>query len=229
MTNIGWGHRLRALVVGVVALVVLAPGRASADALNLNFDDLGGGCQNNFGVTNPAYQGFVWSASWVTECDADYQDPDGWNNSYGSPSGDHAAFNGFGEFAVSLSRDTPFDLLGGMVSAWTTNDALGAFGSSSLTIDGYLGGNYMGTLFQVLGSGYAPLAGSLTGVDELWFYASEPGKAWLLDDVHVQVEAEAIPEPASLLLLGSGLGLVTRLRARRAAKSRGASVEQARR
>ena len=222
----GWGRRAAAVVMGgLVAGVMSLPERAAA--ATLTFDDIPA-CLNTFanaGASN--YGGLVWSASWAVECDTNYAVAFG--NSYGSPSGDNAAFNGFGEFGVTIDApaNTTMDFLGGMVSSWTQNDVYTGNSSLTLQIDGYLNNVLQGSLVQFLLPGYASLVmgdvlGTLNGVDQLIFYSDSPDAqhSWLLDDAQFALHETVpeIPEPASLVLFGTGLCLVAaRLRARRRA------------
>src|SRR5688572_12107085 len=94
-----WCRRARAVLAAGLVTLGLGAG-APAGAATLTFDDIPA-CLDTFanaGASN--YGGLVWSASWAVECDSNYAVAFG--NSYGSPSGDNAAFNGFGEFGVTI-------------------------------------------------------------------------------------------------------------------------------
>ena len=225
------GSRVAALLVGGVVALVSAQGRASA--ATLTFEGIGGGgCQ----VAFTTYSGFNWSSqdpdSWATECDADYMGASpGYENSVGAPSATHAAGNGAGTLWVALATDpgSTFDFLGAMVTGWAFQDQLDGGSSTELLLEGYLGNQLMGSLFQDLTATYAALdmgnvVGGLNGIDYLLFWATGSEKSWLLDDMEVVVhgpEPPEIPEPASLVLFGTGLAVVAARLRRRSAVLRG--------
>jgi hypothetical protein len=156
------------------------------------------------------YGGFIWSAFFFVECDADYQTNSG--NSTGAPSPANAAYNGFAELQLTIWRDLPFAFNGGMFSGWAYVDAITeGFTATDITISGYLGDEFIGTTeLQSLNAMYASISGFEGYIDRLEFYTT--GNTWLMDDL----QYTPAPEPASLLLLGAGLlgGLALRRRAR---------------
>lgn len=215
------------LLGGVLALALLVSSPAAAAPLTLHFDDIAV-CADTFanaGASN--YNGFQWSASWATECNADFAS---YNNSFSAPSPQNAAGNGFGEFGITVSRNSTFNFLGALITSWTALDQFAPFSSTSIQIYGFLNNVQVGSLFQNLGAGYAPLnmanvIGTFNGIDKLEFDSSDPQAqvSWLLDDMQFDVQPQAppqVPEPASVLLLGSGLAIV----AARARAGRGSRI-----
>jgi hypothetical protein len=80
-------------------------------------------------------------------------------------------------------------------------------------VQGFNNGNFVGSAGMALSAkGYTWLSADLLGVDELQFFSSGNGQWWLMDNFTVD---ETVPEPASLVLLGSGLLGAIRLRRRR--------------
>jgi MYXO-CTERM domain-containing protein len=203
-------------VAAVTLAMMLATGAINtASAGTLDFEGLA--CQDQFGVL----AGFTFSSAWVTQCDDDYSAT--WGNPIGAPSSATAAGNTYLDpsVTVTITRAQPFDLLSGMASAFLVNGDLDfattQMSSSSLMIEGYLGGVFVSSLslnFDPATGGLAPgfhPFGSIVGVDELRFFSAfdqDPSAApnhWLVDDL-VFADATAVPEPASSLFLGFGLG-----------------------
>jgi hypothetical protein len=215
------GHQICRKVAGstlAMAIVLAAGTFRSASAGTLNFEDSGLNCQTPF----LDYAGFTFS-SWVTQCDDDYLDPLTWGNTSGAPSSVTAAGNTYFDpsVTVTITRALPFDLLSGKASAFLVNDDVDFSGvsSSSLLIEGYLEGVFVSSLplnFDPAAGGLGPgyhSFGSILGVDELRFFSSydldpssNPPNHWLVDDLVFADAAVPVPEPATSLLLLSGLG-----------------------
>lgn len=201
---------------------------SGAAAATLDFESAGGdssSCSDTaytFPRVDQDYGGFTWSTdgsgsvTWVLECDADYTGPLG--NTYGSPSGDWAVGNDVsftgqgGTDPLSLTRLTPFIWNG---AQFTSFSGLGN-GALLLTVQAYLAGVLQYSIDVPLpGDAYAAAFGQNLAIDELRFIAGTENSLWLMDDFSFdEVQGSAVPEPASLLLVGTGLAFVARRRRR---------------
>lgn len=222
-----WARRVARLFL--FAFVVGAP--AAASAATIDFEGLA--CQSTFAIVG----GFTFSSSWITECDGDYEDPTAWANTTGAPSATTAAGNTYSgdPVGVTISRAQPFNLVGGMASAFLINDDFDfttPISSSSLLIEGYFNNAFVDSLTVIFdpasggaGPGYHAI-GSLSGINELRFFSaydrslSAGPDYWLVDDLQFTDSAappSAVPEPSGIWLLGAGISVLMAgtLRARR--------------
>lgn len=169
------------------------------------------------------YGGFTWDANLAVECNADYMGASGQGNSYGAPSILNAIYNQAGTTSEVIKRGSPFVFDGAMVSGWTLGDAVDLADdvtAESITIRGFLGGlggTLVGsetiTLAGADGSaalGYLVAGGISGNIDTLQITTPATlgslGNFWLLDNFqYSDATLTGVPEPASVLLLGSGL------------------------
>jgi hypothetical protein len=219
---------------GWLVVAICLGAAPAASAAPLTFETLT--CQSSIS----SYGGFTFSSNWVTECDADYAST--WGNTSGAPSAVTAAGNTYAgdpAVGVTITRALPFNLLGGMASSFLVNDDFDFVtpqSSADLVIEGYLGGIFVGSTSITfdpgsggVGAGYHAF-GSVFGIDELRFFSSyEQGLTggldyWLVDDLELTDvgSTAAVPEPATLTLLGSGLATAA-IRRRRRTRSSAAS------
>jgi hypothetical protein len=229
---------IQALAIGALLLGMAARGSATT----LNFDSIPTPkCNALAAAIDPitaGYGGFTWDGNLAVECDTDYKGPSStFFNSYGAPSSSNAIYNQAGTLSVTIKRGTLFDFDGATVYGWTLSDLVDLpdqITAQSITIKGWsggVGGTLRGSETITLdgadttaGLGYKA-AGSISGdIDTLQITTpainGTYGNFWLLDDFQYHdAGTTTVPEPASALLLGSGIVGLLALRRRKIAST----------
>lgn len=233
-----------------LVLGLLGAGARDARAAILNFDGLDSACDATHEASTgvpPGYAGFnlrAYSSAFQpaayagVECDANYQAAP-LSNTYGSPSGNYAAYNpyGFGEMDLSAAYGT-FTFSSASFTSFAGADDFDVFSAYSLALIGYRPGDDIdhptyNTAIDLSATQYTAFMANWTGLNLLvmltgalpyqdmqsnFLSFGQDGFSFLVDDINI-TDAQ-VPEPASLLLLGTGLaaamGVVRRRRARAA-------------
>jgi hypothetical protein len=218
--------------VGTAVVLALALS-VQASVVTVNFDDLplnlsSGGVA--YGLISDGYAGFNWTPTdgiWQACDTSNYHS--GYGNTYGATSGTNFASNGgctSTETAVTVSRAAPFNFISAEFSTWASNDSFvgynyGINSALDLTVTGYLGGvggQETGAISMNLSStGFTLLSanGQLNGIDTLVITTDTPGGCWIMDDFTYSDGPAVTPEPATMGLLGLGLGGLLVMRRRR--------------
>lgn len=163
-------------------------------ALVINFDDVF--TNSTFAALPTSYKGFTWSSGFGVVSDTYYKDVYG--NTYASPSGDGAAFNGAGVKTTTISNSSPFNFSGAYVTGWAENNLPFTNGqtSSELTFSGYRNGVLVGSLATKLPTNkYTWLSANIKNVDQVQVVSSGSGQWWLIDNVTIN-QPPAIDKPA---------------------------------
>lgn len=214
----GTSLRTGLLLLTAAAVALLGVATAHADTV-LDFEGLTAADQVSFGdagATN--YGGLLWDGDdWWLESEADYQSDWYDFNQTSFASGEYAAFNGFG-LTVETVANTPMIFVGAYFLGWAEADQAIGYTSTSITIHGYLDGNFVGTVSSDIAPDSMDWVGANLGpVDKLLFMPSSQETWWLMDDFTFR----AVPEPSSLSLLGLGVGVfgMSYVRRRRAGRA----------
>lgn len=185
------------LAVAGAALLALAPSTSSA--VVIHFDDI-----TSLPVTSVpmSYAGLNWSSEWGVASDAYYTAFYG--NTYGSPSGDYAAFNSGGALVLTTTSGADFDFNGAYFTGWANHDSLATYTSTSITVQGFDNGNFVGSANMPLPVGqYQWLAANLQGIDELRVLNDGTSGRWWLMDNFTYNEPIVVPDSGgSAVLLG---------------------------
>ncbi len=190
------------------ALLLGVSGQAAAAIIN--FDDI---TTSGSGSLSSTYQGYQWSSGWYVHSDQRYQNV--YKNSYGSISGEYAAFNGFGRETMTLKSSGLFDFTGAFFSAWAWRDNLASFSSRSITVAGYRSGSLIDQLtMQLSADQFDWLQADFLDIDELRLMSSNNRQWWLIDDLTLNESgafntSALVSEPGSIVLICLGLWMLS--------------------
>lgn len=180
------------LLAGLVTGIVLLCLTYTASATVLDFEGLT--TETSDKIPTP-YGGFEWQTMYLLS-DKKYMGTYG--NTYGSPSGEYAAFNQ-GKDGV-IKKSAVFDFTGAYFTGRAENDAPMWCTAPSLTIEGYNGSTLMYSVsFDLSTDQYDWIQVDFIGITKLTF--STPGypNYWLMDDFTYN-ESNPVPEPTPVSL-----------------------------
>ena len=186
-------------MLGCLIALGVGLGPAASVAAVIGFDDI---TTRSFAPVPGTYAGFSWSRDWMVISDASYMGAFG--NSYGSPSGNYAAFND--EPFVRVTATTDFSFVGAFFSGFANFDLPAFFTASAVRIQGFDDGVQVANLTSptLPTDSYLWVAAGFEKVDELRLIGIGGGGAFFLMDNFTWGPAQvpAVPEPGVVALFG---------------------------
>ncbi|GAA5215577.1 hypothetical protein ACFSJ3_11230 [Corallincola platygyrae] len=157
------------------------------------------------------YASFDWGVqhfSVLSNNHPDYGFQSTLGNSYGSTSGEFAAYNAFG-VTRNINFNQQIDFEGAYFTSWVQDDTFNPGSSRSVTLNGYADGGLVGSVYMDLSSTqYDWLQAGFAGIDRLEIVNSADNTWWLMDDFTFNYAAADVNAPATWLLALSVLGFV---------------------
>ncbi|MBS1718599.1 MAG: PEP-CTERM sorting domain-containing protein [Armatimonadetes bacterium] len=206
-------------LASMALLAAIAVGNASV----LNFDDLDAAGQGGAYLIGSSYDGFNISGDLGVMTNSYYNN--GFANSATFPSAPNAAYNGYGETEIDFTLQnttangkangnlSTFGFGGLDASFWAEQDSSASFSSQSITVEGWLNGNIVGSSSMILGASFAHLNGFAGQIDTLKIKNDGNTTWWVIDNLSTDA---AVPEPTSMAALGLGVAALLRRRAKKA-------------
>ncbi|MCD4769735.1 MAG: hypothetical protein K8R35_06160 [Bacteroidales bacterium] len=187
--------------------ILLSPvmtGLAVADVIY--FDDI---TTDDFKAVPLEYRGFNWGTNEFGVVSDSAYSAYHYNNTYGSPSGEYAAFNDRGHdnlVVTSISGDC-FVFNGAYFFGWAQENQCYEFTATSITINGYRDEVLVGTVSMDLSaSQYDWLQADMGGINKLEFVSSGNNKFWVMDDFtfNENIPADTIAPAIAMISPTSG-------------------------
>ena len=168
-----------------VSLLFFLPFVSSVPAndLVIDFDDI---LNSSFTAVPETYRGFAWSPEWYVANDDWFQET--YFNTYSSPSGTNAGFNGFGVSDLGFFEHDGyyFSFDGASLASWGAFDAFYEPSAKSVIIEGYKDGSLVGTIqVDLSANSYRVVDTNFGLVDQVRFLTSEPSQWYLIDDIRI--------------------------------------------
>jgi len=146
------------------------------------FDDI---TTSDFEAVPSEYCGFNWGTNeFGVVSDSAYSSYH-YKNTYGSPSGEYAAFNDRGKenLVVTSISGNYFVFNGAYFSGWAQENQCCEFTATSITVNGYRDEVLVGTVSMDLSTNqYDWLQADMAGINKLEFVSSGNNKFWIIDD-----------------------------------------------
>ena len=182
-SKLRFARKLSRALLFLSFFILLSPvmtGLAVADVIY--FDDITTG---DFEAVPLEYCGFNWGTNEFGVVSDRAYSAYHYNNTYGSPSGEYAAFNDRGHdnlVVTSISGDC-FVFNGAYFSGWAQENLCYEFTATSITVNGYRDEVLVGTVSMDLSaSQYDWLQADMAGINKLEFVSSGNNKFWIMDD-----------------------------------------------